>query len=210
MLRILRNLFSRPPSPKVITEREGLYAGYFGRAPEIYHSTNKVFPHIDVYHFEPTEGRPFHTLITGGMAEYRQPVHDAAAPERLELMIYIKTFQQWAANLLKIVAEYPAQNETFFAGYHTVPFGCRLTETAEISAFLLTPAESEDLSRLAFSVEAEPVDYLTCVPITMIEHAFAREVGSEDLHRRLEQANLLIHADDERRSIVDYTPKEMD
>lgn len=206
MLKLLRNLFARSPSSKVMGEREALYEGYFGVPPKIYHSANKVFPHIDVYHFQPTQDRPFHTLITGGMAEYRQPVDENSA--RLELLIYVKTFRWWAANLLKMIAEHPAQNQTFFAAYHTVPMGYRLTETAEISAFLLAPAEMEDSSRLSFSIEGEPVDYLVCAPITMIEHAFAREVSSEQLHQRLKKADAIIHTDDERRSIVDYIPKE--
>jgi Suppressor of fused protein (SUFU) len=208
MLKLFRNLFAQSPSPKVIEKREKLYEQYFGATPKIYHSTNKVFPHIDVYHFEPTQERPFHTLITGGMAEYRQPVDEG--PTRLELLIYVRTFQWWAANLLKMVAEYPAQYQTFFAAYHTIPMGYRLTDTAEISAFLLAPTEIEDSSRLSFAIEGESVDYLACVPITMIEHAFAREVSSKQLHQRLKEANLLIHADDERRSSIDYTPKEIE
>ncbi len=140
------------------------------------------------------------------MAEYRQPVNEG--PTRLELMIYVRTFEWWGANLLKVIAEYPAQNETFFAAYHTVPIGCRLTDTAEIIAFLLAPAETEDLSRLSISFESEPVDYLVCVPITMIEYAFAREVSSEQIYERLKQADAFIHTDDERRSLVNYTPRE--
>jgi Suppressor of fused protein (SUFU) len=159
MLRLLRNLFAPAPSPEVIGERERRYESYFGAPPKVYHSKNKVFPHIDVYHF---------------------------------------------------FAEYPAQYQTFFDAFHTVPIGSRLTDTAEISAFLLAPAELEDLSRLSFSVEAEPVDYLVLVPITMTEHAFAREVGSEELHQLLKDSGLIIHGDDERRSIVDYTPKEIE
>jgi hypothetical protein len=207
MLRILRNLFSRPPSPGVIEAREELYARYFEATPQINHSTNKVFPHVDVYHFEPTETRPFHTLITGGMAEYRQPVGDPV-PKRLELMIYTQTFQYWALNLLKILAEYPAQNETYFAPRHTIPIGYRLSETSEISAFLLATPENEELTKLSFDLDGDPVEYLLVIPITMIEHAYAREVDTEDLYRRLKEVNLLIHADDERRSVLEYTPKE--
>jgi hypothetical protein len=206
MLKLFRNLLARSPSPKVIGARETLYGQYFAASPKIYHSTNKVFPHIDVYHFEPTQERPFHTLITGGMANYRQPTDEG--PARVELLIYVKEFEWWAANLLKMIAEFPAQNETFFAAYHTVPIGYRLTETAEISAFLLAPAEMEDSSRLSFSIEDDAVGYLVCVPITMIEHAFAREVSSEQLHQKLKQANVIVHANDERRSILDYKPNQ--
>lgn len=206
MLKFFRNLFAPSPSPKRIEERETLYERYFGASPKIYHSSNKVFPHIDVYHFEPTPKRPFHTLITGGMADYRQSVDEMHT--RLELLIYVKTFQWWAANLLKVIAEYPAQNQTYLAAYHTIPIGYKLTETAEISAFLLAPAEMEDTSRLSFHIDEESVDYLVCVPITMAEHAFAREVGAEPLHEHLKEANAIIHTDDERRSVVDYIPKE--
>lgn len=208
MLKHLRNIFCPSPSPKLIKQRETMYEQHFGSSPRIYHSTNRVFPHIDVYHFEPGLQRDFHTLITGGMADYRQPVDDR--PQRLELIIYVKAFEWWAANLLKMVAEYPAQNNTFFASYHTVPIGYRLTDTSDISAFLLAPSEREDLQTLALSQENEPVDYLTCIPITMIEHAFAREVSSENLYSKLKDACLDIHREDERESVVDYKPQETD
>jgi hypothetical protein len=197
MFKILKNLFARAPSPEVIKAREDLYTQYWGATPEINHSTNRVFPHIDVYHFSPTPARPFHTLITGGMAEYQQPVDEELAPRRLELMI-------------QILAEYPAQNATFFAPYHTIPMGYRLTDTSEISAFMLAPPENEDLDKLSIAVDGEPVHYLLAIPITMTEHAYAREVSTDDLYQRLKQANLLVHADDGRQSVLDYTPKEIE
>src|SRR5688572_22340521 len=147
MMKFLRNLFASwpAPSPKTIAGRERVYVDHFSSSPEIFHSTDQVFPHVDVYHFKPDERRNQHTLITGGMAEYRQPVDGDASPLRLELMLRVNTFEWWAANLLKMIAEYPAQQGTFFDAYHTVPIGYRLTDTSEISAFLLVPAEAEDL-----------------------------------------------------------------
>jgi hypothetical protein len=208
MIRILRNLFSSSPSPQVIEKREDLYKSYWGATPEINHSTNRVFPHVDVYHFAPTRTRPYHVLITGGMAEYQQPVDQALAPRRLELMIYIQTFQFWALNMLKILAEYPAQHGTSFAQFYTIPIGYRLNDASEISALMLAPPETEDLAKLSFDLYEDPVDYLLAIPITMTEHAYAREVGSEDLYRRLKQANLLVHVDDGRQSVLDYNPRE--
>jgi hypothetical protein len=208
MLRILRNLFSRAPSPAVIQAREELYRRCFGATPEINHSTNRVFPHIDIYRFEPTPARPFHTLITGGMAEYQQPVEEDSLPRRLELLMYLQPFQVWALNLLKGMAEYPAQQGVAFARWHTVPIGYRLTDTSEISAFLLAPLDTEDLSRLSFDGYDDPVEYLLAVPLTMTEHAYAREVGSEELYQRLKQADLLVHRDDHRPPVLEYEPLE--
>jgi hypothetical protein len=203
MFKVLRNLLGELSSQDVIQKREAHYEKYFGCAPKIYHSTNEVFPHIDIYHFEPAGERAFHTLITGGMADYRQP-KNGSAPRRVELMLYVAEFQWWAANLLKLVAEYPAENQTFFAAYHTIPMGSALTSSSEISAFLLVPPSAEDFSRLSFSVGGDQVEYLACIPITNTEHIFAQEVGSQQLHEKLKESNLLIHRDDNRKSILDY------
>lgn len=201
MLKILRNLLALSSHPRIIDAREILYKRCFNESPQIYHSTDCVFPHVDVYHFAPSEHRPYHTLITGGMAQYRQPVDGLFAPLRLELLLHTVYFRCWEANLLKLLAEFPFQNETYFSAYQTVPIGSRLTKTSEITAFLLAP-ETEMVGLLAFEIDAEVVEYLTCVPITMSEHAFAREFGGEELYLRLKGANLLIHEDDGRRSIV--------
>jgi Suppressor of fused protein (SUFU) len=122
--------------------------------------------------------------------------------------MYLQPFQVWALNLLKVLAEYPAQQGAAFARYHTVPIGYRLTDASEISAFLLAPPDMEELSRLAFDGYDGPVDYLLIVPITMTEHAYAREVGSEDLYQRLKQADLLVHRDAHRLSAIEYEPLE--
>ncbi|MEX0715892.1 MAG: suppressor of fused domain protein [Planctomycetaceae bacterium] len=204
MLRILRNLFSSAPSPSRIEEREQVYQRFFGVPPAIFHSTDRGFPHIDVYHFEPTEARSFHTLITGGMAEYRQPGDEARAPRRLELMMYLQRREQWAVNSLKVMAEYPARYDTFFDAFHTLPMGATIAENSEISAFLLATPENEGLIGLEFDVEGDSVEYLLAIPITAAEHAFAVDVGSDVLYGRLKETNLLIHADAERRSIVDH------
>jgi hypothetical protein len=201
MLKRLRNFFAHSSHPKVIEAREALYKQVFNESPQTYHSTDCVFPHVDVYHFSPVVNRPYHTLITGGMAHYRQAVNGPTAPLRLELLMHTGHFRYWEANLLKLLAEFPSQNKTYFTVYQTVPIGNRLTNTSQISAFLLTP-ETEIGGRLAFEIDSERVEYLLCVPITMSEHAFAREFGGEELYSRLKHANLLIHEDDERRSIV--------
>ena len=123
MLRILRNLFAPAPSARIIKAREETYIRHFGAEPTVYHSTNWVFPHVDIYVFAPTAVRPWYALVTGGMAEYQQPVADNAAPVRVELILQVGTITPTAVNLLKMLAEYPARFDTFLAKYHTVPLG---------------------------------------------------------------------------------------
>ncbi len=207
VFRFLRNLLTPSPSLETLEARDACYSAYFGEATNMYHSTNRVFPHIDLYHYGPTDARPFHIILTGGMAEYRQPVQYDDEPVRLELMMHLGSFQWWAANSLKVMAEYPARHGVFFARHHTVPLGCRLTEHSEISAILLAEPDAELTSGLSFSLEDEPVNYLLGIPITSAEHAFAMDVGCEELYQKLKECDCLVHTNDERPSVVEYTPK---
>jgi hypothetical protein len=208
LLRIVRNLLGPAPSPRVIKSREEVYIRNFGAGPSIYHSTNWVFPHVDIYDFAPATTRPFHVLITGGMAEYRQPVEEAAGPSRVELILQIKVVRPEALNRLKMLAEYPARFDASFGNYHTVPIGEAWSEGSQINAILLAPVHDELASGLAFELEEDAVRYLLAVPITADEYSYAVEVDSVDLFRRLGESNLLVHSDDFRHSVVDYTSAE--
>lgn len=207
MLRLLRNLFSQAPSPEVIQTREEIYTRHFGAEPAIYHSTNWRFPHVDVYDFPPSATRPFHVLVTGGMAEYLQPAADSAPPARLELMLNIATVGPTAVHVLKTLAEYPARFDTFFASGHTVPIGEAWSADSQIGGFLLAPPDDATASALAFSLEGDAVQYLVAVPITLAELAYAREVDSRELLGRLREANLLVHVDDRRQSVIEEVPQ---
>lgn len=208
MFKFLKNLFARAPSPRIIEAREAVYARHFGVDPTIYHSTDWKFPHVDVYEFAPNGSRQFHVLVTGGMSEYRQPVADDAGPARVELVLQVGTVDQVAVTLLKLLAEYPSRFDTYFASYQTVPLGGSWGEGSEISAFLLAPVDNATSSGLAFERDGDAVDYLLAVPITRMEHAYAQEMDSKDLFRRLNEANLLVHADHRRRSVLEDCPDE--
>lgn len=184
----------------MVKQRELLYTGCFGSSPSIYHSTDRMYPHVDIYHFAPFNSRSYHVLITGGMADYCQPVDVANYPARIELLICISQFRWWTANLLKILGEFPAQNKTFLAAYHTVPIGYNLTETSQISAFLLAP-EFGCLSEAKLTVENAIVEYFRCLPITWDELEYARKYGGEELFAKLVSKELLVHKDDERKSV---------
>jgi len=78
-------------SPDNTLYREAVYEELFGKYDVAYHQTDDETPHIDVYHYPPSEGRAFSTIITGGASDWPMPVppeyHEA--PRRIELVLYV-------------------------------------------------------------------------------------------------------------------------
>ena len=92
--------------------------------------------HIDLIHYAPAVGRDFHYLLTSGMSD--RPMTNGGgviANPLMELILALPpgwdvsaegfkkpaTFQP--VKLLKQLARYPHENETFFDKYHTVSIG---------------------------------------------------------------------------------------
>jgi hypothetical protein len=201
--RLFGAIISSSPDPDVIRAREGAYQDAFGSNVQILHSTDRKIPHIDVYVFPPSHVRDYTVLVTGGMSDVAMQIPTGAAgPANIELILGIGQHQHWASNLLKIAAEYPSAQGTFFAAHHTLPFGGELGEGSSLSAFLfiepriLPPTLSDWVHR-------DPrVGFLQVVPITTEEHAFAVSKGSEELETLLAKAGFLIMRDANRPSVV--------
>ena len=147
------------------------------------HSTDIKAVHIDIYTFEPTEERPFFTLITGGMSDVRQNIPDGydAAP-RAEIMLYAEEPKGWMYNVLKGLAEMPTDDDTFLSYRHTVPNGKPMTAQPSLltSYFFIAPLlEPDHFSPML--VDGDATDILLMIPITEAERELAKQRGSDAL-----------------------------
>jgi hypothetical protein len=125
--RLLRFLAPYRPNLAFIRAREEAYERAFGVAGQILHSTDDKAPHVDLYVFPPAGLRDFVAVATGGMSDLPMAIPDgSAAAAHTELLMGIGQLEYWAANLLKLVAEYPFDQGTFYDIHHTVPFGGEL------------------------------------------------------------------------------------
>ena len=184
-------------------QRKNHYKQHFGEIDvPIYHSTDDIDPHIDIYQFPPSDDRRYWTFITGGMSNLPQTLPDGQQ-HYTELLTYANEPQPWIPNILKKVAEFPMRNNTFFYWGQTLDYGT-VTDTTPtlLTAFILLPPyfESDDLNILKF--DGDPVHFLWCVPITERECAYAVEHGSEALFDLMAKVDLDIAINVSRESII--------
>ena len=204
MLKRLLKIFNpyRPDSA-FIKAREDAYERAFGVQPQILHSTDHKAPHIDVYIFPPTGPRDFVVVATGGMSDLPMPVPEgSSAQPNIELLLAMGEHQHWASNLLKLVAEYPFDGGTFFDVHHTVPFGGELGDGSSLSAFLFIKPRFLPEILAQFEFGGRKIHFLQAVAITMDEHQFAVEQGSDKLESLLAEHGYLITRDPNRKSVA--------
>jgi hypothetical protein len=189
--------------PDLIKQREDHYARFLGPLDQqIKHSTDEKLVHVDIYTFIPTEERPFHTLITGGMSNQRQNIpNNWNISPRAELMLYCREPNPWMYSALKDLAEMPSDDDTFLSYRHTVPNGMPMTaEPSLLTGFFFAPPilETDDFSPMI--VDGEDTDILLLVPITDDERQFAIDHGVDKLMDTFQE-----HLDpviDEHRSCI--------
>lgn len=201
--RLLSFLAPYRPELAFIKAREEAYERAFGVQAQILHSTDHEAPHIDLYVFPPAGQRDFVAIVTGGMSDLPMPVPEGrAADAHVELVMGMGQHQHWATNLLKLVAEYPFDQGTFYDVHHTVPFGGELGDGSSLSAFLFVQPRflPENLARFEF--DGRRIRFLQAVAITTVEHQFAIAEGSDKLEALLEKHGYLITREPIGRSVV--------
>jgi hypothetical protein len=204
MLKPLLQLFAPyRPDTAFIKAREEAYERAFGVQAQILHSTDRKAPHIDLYVFPPAGERDFVAVVTGGMSDLPMPVPKGSeAAAHVELLMGIGQHQHWATNLLKLVAEYPFDEGTFYDVHHTVPFGGELGDGSSLSAFLFVKPRFLPADLAQFKFGGRRIRFLQAVPITTAEHEFAVAEGSDKLESLLVEHGQLIARDPNRQSVV--------
>ncbi|MEK7793732.1 MAG: suppressor of fused domain protein, partial [Candidatus Hydrogenedentota bacterium] len=123
-------------------------------------------------------------------------------PANIELILGIGQHQHWASNLLKLAAEYPSAQGTFYAAHHTLPFGGELGDGSSLSAFLFIEPRILPPNLSDWMHRDPKIGFLQAVPITTKEHAFAVSKGSKELETLLAKAEFLITPYANRPSVV--------
>lgn len=205
--RLLRWFARYRPDPAFIEAREEAYERAFGIQAQILHSIDRKTPHIDLYVFPPAGQRDFVAVVTGGMSDLPMAVpEDSMAAPYIELVMGLGRHEHWATNLLKLAAEYPFAQGTFFDVHHTLGFGVELGEGSSLSAFLFVEPRFVPDDLLQFEFGGRRIRFLQAVAITTAEHRFAMTEGSVKLEALLAQRDFLITRDPKRPSVVPSTP----
>ena len=201
--RLLKFFDPYRPDPALIKLREDAYEAAFSVPAQILHSTDNKAPHIDLYVFPPAGQRDFFAVVTGGMSDLALAIPEGrTAQSHVELIMGIGQHQHWATNLLKLVAEYPFDQRTFYDVHHTVPFGGELGDGSSLSAFLFVRPRFLPEALAGLEVGGRRIGFLQAVPITTAEHEFAVSEGSAKLEALLEPRGYLITRDPNRASVM--------
>lgn len=196
-----------PPSAHLVLAREQAYGRYFGGEHTVSHELLPLVPHIDVYAFEPTEERPFYTLITGGMSDLPQHAPEGMPVRRVELMLYVEEPKDEYINLLRWLAHLVHDQETWFSPGSTMTNGDPprpIFEGSELNcyAYLAPPLEPDINFPEDVQIDGDPLFVLWVVPLTSAECNFLRENEDETFYELLEQNEHPVVLDPGRASYV--------
>src|SRR5262245_32539318 len=81
-----KKLFSSRGADAPLSHLENIYTHCLGEISSVFHETQDRGSHVDVYRFNPRNGRDFVTYITGGISRRAQP--DCADFPYVELLLY--------------------------------------------------------------------------------------------------------------------------
>lgn len=195
-------------------KRESRYEEWFGPCASVFHEVISQVPHIDIYIFPPSpeRGRSFYTLITGGMSDLPMHLPDGVDPSlaRAEILMYIPKIDvklysaepRLEVEMLRFMARFPFEYETWLAVGHTVPNGNPpepIAPGSQLTTSLFLPPLLDPDS---FELDGEQVNLLWLQPITDAECQLKLARGSDALLDLMEQHQLSPVLDLKRPSMV--------
>lgn len=185
----------------------------------VFHEFVSDLVHIDVHVVPPTPDRNYFTLVTSGMSDMAMsPPEEYAEYVYAELMMCLPPdwpFNEegsgelevyWPVELLKFLARFPHEFETWFAESHTVPNGEsfeRYASNTDFCAILFanpktTPAEFAQLQ----VDENKTINFLAVIPLYLTEIKLALKDGSDALFELLEANGVTEVLDLNRKNVV--------
>jgi hypothetical protein len=198
---------------------------HLGPVATILHEKESYFVHIDVIPVAPTEALPFWTFVTSGMSDEPMPVpREVGASRYAELVICLppgwpvpgsgywgrSVWEQeenyWPIGLLKLLALFPHQFETWFTYGHTVAYAGAPNTGAEGVGFtdaLLMPPTI--LPEGFWSLEVarnKTIEFLQVVPLYPDEAEFKRRHDWQALYKLAGEEQEFELVDPARPSLV--------
>ncbi len=169
----------------------------FGKIRQVLHEKNSPDMHIDVYIIEPTEAYPALRLLTCGMGarsmEMEKELREVC-PDRLELMIDLPPDwplemeslhderNYWPIRVLKILARFPWNNETWLGFGHTIPWPEPFAENTKLTGVLLGLPAVNTLEESEMEVSpGKKVQIFQVIPIYREEMDYKVENDAEKL-----------------------------
>lgn len=191
---------------------------HHGQECDVFHELVSDVVHIDLLHAAPTDDLPFHTLMTCGLSERPMPAPAELPDARYaELMLRLppewpmnsEAFEDesvyWPLRLLKFLARFPHEYDTWLWLGHTVPHGDPpepfAPDTELCGAIVLPPVLGPDGFERA-EAAGRDINVHAVIPLHADEMELKLRKGSDALVERLDQAGLSELLDPGRVSVA--------
>ena len=198
-----------------LTEHLERHLGTEGMA---FHELVSDLVHIDVLQAGPTDELPFHTLMTCGMSERPMTAPPELPDARYaELMLRLppdwpmeqEAFEDesvyWPFRMLKMLARFPHEYDTWLGFGHTVPHGDPpepfAPDTGLSGAIILAPVLGPEGFELA-EVGGRHINVLAVIPLHADELDLKLDKGTDALLDLLDRAELSELLNPGRASVV--------
>lgn len=205
--------------PELIDAVSAHLERHLGPMDHVFHEVVSTTVHVDVHWVPPAPKRPWHTLVTSGMAERPMNVPPEMAEWAFaELMVSlpadwpidVEAFKEedvyWPIRVLKSLARFPHEYHTWLGYGHTVPNGdppAPFAPSTRLSSVMLMPPLlcPEGFSELVVSPE-RTVHFWSLVPLHQDELDLKLRRGSDALLARLDRAGVTEVIDPDRASVA--------
>jgi hypothetical protein len=174
----------------------------------VLHERRSHLVHIDVHHVAPGGGRPFHTLVTSGMSQRPMTVPPGSEDfAHAELFLVLPPDWDvsvvWPIDLLRQLARYPHEWETWLGCGHTVRNGelpnPYLPDVAFCASLITRPVSlGSELARRR--LRDRWIRFYQVVPLYLEEIRFALRHGVDALLARFAQYQMTDVVDPRRRN----------
>ncbi len=177
---------------------------HIGPVKMVFHELISDVVHIDVHHVEPSERRPWHTLITTGMSDLPM-----AAPQQMRECAYAELIIElppewpmdqdswkderhyWPIRWLKTLARFPHEYKTWLWYGHTIPNGGAHPEPyakdTDLSGMMLTFPYSLPPEFFKLTVkDGMSIHFWSLWPLFKEEMDYKVKHGAEALEKRMD------------------------
>lgn len=182
---------------------------YYGNFEFVFHE--KVSPdiHVDICLIPPSEECNWYTLVTMGMGAHLMNVPNQLKEdqlERAELVICLPEYWKldkehlkdekwyWPIRLLKELARFPGENNTWLGWGHTVSYDGPLSYTTELCAsILINPPCGNVGGNTCTLPDGEEVNFYQIIPLYGDELEFKLKNGTQKLLDKMNDNILLVN-----------------
>ena len=189
--------------PEVAEAIDRHIAEHFGPVESVLHEMVSHLIGAHVHLVEPTEQRPFRTLITSGMSERPMTVPDDVSPYA-ELMLRLPPDwpvttgderYSWPITVLKQLARLPHEYHTWIGAWHSVPNGDPAVPYAPGTPFagvVVTPMllVEDDAARVIRVPGGPEINLLALIPLHPGEMAVKVRKGTDALIELLDRGGI--------------------